>query len=65
MLECPILAGISRKGMIWKTLGITPEESLNGTTAAHVFALQGGAKILRVHDVKAAIETIRIFENCQ
>ena len=65
ILECPILAGISRKGMIWKTLGITPEESLNGTTAAHVFALQGGAKILRVHDVKAAIETIRIFENCQ
>ena len=65
ILECPILAGISRKGMIWKTLGITPEESLNGTTAAHVFALQGGAKILRVHDVKAAIEAIRIFENCQ
>ena len=65
ILECPILAGISRKGMIWKTLGITPEESLNGTTAAHIFALQGGAKILRVHDVKAAIETIRIFENCQ
>ena len=63
ILECPILAGISRKGMIWKTLGITPEESLNGTTAAHIFALQGGAKILRVHDVKAAIETIRIFEN--
>ena len=63
ILDCPILAGISRKGMIWKTLGITPEESLNGTTAAHIFALQGGAKILRVHDVKAAIETIRIFEN--
>ena len=63
ILECPILAGISRKGMIWKTLGITPEESLNGTTAAHVFALQGGAKNMRVHDVKAAIETIRIFEN--
>lgn len=64
ILECPILAGLSRKGMIWKTLGITPEESLNGTTAAHIFALQGGAKILRVHDVKAAIETIRIFEKC-
>jgi dihydropteroate synthase len=62
ILECPILAGISRKGMIWKTLGITAEEALNGTTAAHVFALQGGAKILRVHDVKAAVETIRIFE---
>lgn len=65
ILECPILAGISRKGMIWKTLGVTPDESLNGTTAAHIFALQGGAKILRVHDVKAAIETIRIFETYQ
>lgn len=65
ILECPILAGISRKGMIWKTLGIKPEEALNGTTAAHVFALQGGAKILRVHDVKEAVETIRIFEKFQ
>ena len=65
ILECPILAGISRKGMIWKTLGITPEESLNGTTAVHIFALQGGAKILRVHDVKAAAETIQIFEKVQ
>lgn len=65
ILECPILAGISRKGMIWKTLGITPEEALNGTTVAHVFALQGGAKILRVHDVKEAVETIRIFEKFQ
>lgn len=64
IIECPILAGISRKGMIWKTLGITADESLNGTTAAHVYALQGGAKILRVHDVKAAVETIRIFEKC-
>ncbi len=65
ILECPILVGISRKGMIWKTLGVTPAESLNGTTAAHIFALQGGAKILRVHDVKAASETIRIFEEVQ
>lgn len=65
ILECPILAGISRKGMIWKTLGVTAEDSLIGTTAAHVFALQGGAKILRVHDVKAAIETICIFEKYQ
>ncbi len=65
ILECPILVGISRKGMIWKTLGVTAEESLNGTTAAHVFALQGGAKILRVHDVKAAVETICIFETFQ
>ncbi len=62
ILECPILVGLSRKGMIWKTLSVTPEASLNGTTAAHVLALQGGAKVLRVHDVKAAIETICIFE---
>jgi dihydropteroate synthase len=65
ILECPILTGISRKGMIWKTLGVTPDESLNGTTVAHVFALQNGSKILRVHDVKAAIETIRLFEKYQ
>lgn len=65
ILECPILAGISRKGMIWKTLGVTADESLNGTTAAHIFALQGGTKILRVHDVKAAIEAICIFETFQ
>jgi dihydropteroate synthase len=65
ILECPILAGISRKGMIWKTLGVTADESLNGTTAAHIFALQGGTKILRVHDVKAAIEAICIFEKFQ
>ena len=64
ILECPILAGLSRKGMIWKTLGISPKESLVGTTAAHIFALQGGAKILRVHDVKAAVETIKIFQHC-
>ncbi len=65
ILECPILAGISRKGMIWKTLGVTADESLNGTTAAHIFALQGGTKILRVHDVKAAVEAICIFETFQ
>ncbi len=65
ILECPILAGVSRKGMIWKTLGVTAEESLNGTTAAHIFALQGGTKILRVHDVKAAVEAICIFEAFQ
>ena len=64
ILECPILAGLSRKGMIWKTLCISPKESLVGTTAAHIFALQGGAKILRVHDVKAAVETIKIFQHC-
>ncbi len=65
ILECPILAGISRKGMIWRTLGVTADESLNGTTAAHIFALQGGAKILRVHDIKASVEAICIFETFQ
>lgn len=62
ILECPILVGLSRKGMIWKTLGVEPKDSLNGTTAAHMLALQGGAKILRAHDVTAALEAIKIFE---
>lgn len=57
----PILSGISRKGMIWKTLNISPEEALNGSTVAHVLALQNGARILRVHDVKPAIEAIAIL----
>lgn len=60
--ELPILAGISRKGMIWKTLNITPEEALNGSTVAHVLALQNGARILRVHDVKPAVEAIAILQ---
>ncbi len=59
---CPLLAGISRKSMIWKTLKITPEAALNGTTALHVVALQQGARILRVHDVRPAVETIRLWE---
>jgi dihydropteroate synthase len=48
--------------MIHKTLGITPEEALNGTTALHMLALQGGAQILRVHDVKEAVECIHLWE---
>jgi len=59
---CPLLAGISRKSMIWKTLKITPEAALNGTTALHVVALQQGARILRVHDVRPAVETIRLWQ---
>lgn len=59
---CPLLAGISRKSMIWKTLKITPEAALNGTTALHIVALQQGARILRVHDVRPAVETIRLWE---
>ncbi len=62
ILEVPILAGLSRKGMIWKTLNITPEEALNGTTVLNTIALQQGANILRVHDVKAAVETVQLFQ---
>lgn len=59
---CPLLVGISRKGMIWKSLGIRPEEALNGTTALHMTALAAGAGILRVHDVKEARECIKLYE---
>lgn len=58
----PILAGLSRKSMLYKPLGIRPEDSLNATTAAHILALQNGAKILRVHDVKEAKEAVAVFE---
>lgn len=58
ILDCPILAGLSRKSMIYKPLGIEPEEALNGTTALNMLALERGANILRVHDVKEAKEVI-------
>jgi len=61
-LDCPVLAGISRKSMLYKLLGISPAEALNATTAAHFAALDGGADILRVHDVKAAREVITIHK---
>lgn len=57
----PIVAGLSRKGMIWKTLDITPSEALNGTTALNMVALMNGARILRVHDVKEAMQCIKLF----
>ena len=57
----PVLAGLSRKSMTYKALGIAPEEALNGTTALNMLALTKGAKILRVHDVKEAIQTIKLF----
>ncbi len=63
-LNTPILAGLSRKSMIYKTLNTTAEESMNGTTAAHILALMGGASILRVHDVKEAVQAIRIYQAC-
>ena len=59
-LGLPLLVGISRKSMIYKLLNTTPAESLNGTTALNVLALIGGANILRVHDVKAAVEAVKI-----
>ena len=54
--------GISRKSMIYRLLGTTPAEALNGTTALHTLALQKGASILRVHDVKACTEVITIYK---
>lgn len=62
VLGLPILAGVSRKSMIYKTLQISPSEALNGTTALNMFALLQGANILRVHDVKEAKETVTLFE---
>ncbi len=62
ILEHPLLVGVSRKSMIYKLLGITPQEALNGTTAVHTIALLKGANILRVHDVKEAVETVKIVE---
>lgn len=62
IFDLPILVGISRKRMIYQLLGSTPEESLNGTTALHTYALLNGADILRVHDVKEAVEAVRIVQ---
>lgn len=62
IFERPILAGLSRKSMLYKTLNTDAEHSLTATIAANTLALAGGASILRVHDVKEAIETIAIFE---
>jgi len=58
----PLLVGLSRKSMIWKTLQITVDEALNGTTALNAIALTKGADILRVHDVKEAVQTIKLIE---
>jgi dihydropteroate synthase len=61
-LKLPLLAGISRKSMIYKSLSISAEEALNGTSVLNTLALSGGAQILRVHDVKEAIETIKLYK---
>ncbi|HYF70781.1 MAG TPA: dihydropteroate synthase [Ohtaekwangia sp.] len=61
ILGKPLLAGLSRKSMVWRTLEISPEEALPGTTALHAAALLKGATILRVHDVKEAIQTVKLI----
>jgi dihydropteroate synthase len=61
LLKLPILVGLSRKSMIYKTLQLTPEEALNGTSALHMIALERGAHFLRVHDVKPAKECIDLY----
>ena len=68
LFELPLLVGVSRKSMIYKLLDITPQEALNGTTVLNTVALLKGANILRVHDVKEAVETVRIvgkMKSCQ
>lgn len=60
-LELPVLAGVSRKSMIYKTLGNSAQEALNGTTVLNTIALTKGAKILRVHDVKEVVECVTLF----
>ena len=62
VLELPMLAGLSRKSMLYKLLNTTPQKALNATTSANTIALLNGASIVRVHDVKEAIETIKIVE---
>lgn len=61
LLGYPVLVGISRKASIYKTLNITPEEALNGTTVLNTIALQNGASVLRVHDVNAAVEAVKLY----
>lgn len=62
-IGAPLLVGISRKSMVWKVLGSSPDAALNGTTALHMVALQQGASILRVHDVKEAVEVISLWKH--
>ncbi len=62
VFELPLLVGVSRKSMIYKLLGCTPEEALNGTTVLNTIALQKGTNILRVHDVKAAVEAVKLIQ---
>ena len=61
-LGYPLLVGISRKSMIWRLLEITPQKALNGTTVLNTISLLKGAHILRVHDVREAVEAVKIVE---
>jgi dihydropteroate synthase len=61
-LNCPLLVGVSRKSMVWKLLSSEPSKALNGSTALHMLALAKGAHILRVHDVKEAVDCVKIAE---
>ena len=58
--DCPLLVGVSRKSLIQNLLNVSPDDALNGTTALHMLCLNNGANILRVHDVKEALECIKI-----
>ncbi len=62
MLDCPVAIGISRKSMVYKPLGMTPDDALTGTVALHALALLNGAVILRVHDVKEAVQTVKLVD---
>lgn len=64
VMELPVLAGVSRKSMVFKSLSTTPDKALNGTTVLNTIALQKGASILRVHDVKEAVECIKLMKLC-
>jgi dihydropteroate synthase len=65
ILNKPLLAGLSRKSMIWKTLNIAPEEALNGTTVLNTIALLKGVSILRVHDVKETVQVVKLVKALQ
>lgn len=65
MLDMPVMAGISRKSMINKVLGTRPETALNGTTALHMVALQQGAALLRVHDVREAVQVVKLWQQLE
>ncbi|MBI5857351.1 MAG: dihydropteroate synthase [Sphingobacteriales bacterium] len=65
MLNSPVLLGVSRKSTIYKTLGVSADEALNGTTVLNTIGLMNGASILRVHDVKEAVEAVKLFEACR